>query len=184
MNDAISPTSAEAAPPRRRRSRAVLIGFTAAAALAVGVIGGIAGTRLMHRWQPQDVMLLQPQTIGQMKPDSMAAFKGHVAEVFGNKFIVQDDSGRALVDTGPRGEGRQLVEKDEAVTVQGHFDRGMMRAQVLVHADGRTEGFGPPRPPHGRRGPMHGPDGFGPPHGPADRGPPPPPAEPAPAPGN
>ena len=32
-------------------------------------------------------------------------FTGQVAEVFGNKFIIQDDSGRTLVDTGPRGEG-------------------------------------------------------------------------------
>jgi hypothetical protein len=55
--------------------------------------------------------------------------------------------------------------------VQGRFDRGIVRAEVLAHADGRNEAFGPPD--HGPRGP-DGPKG--PKGGPAraDRGPPPP----------
>ena len=36
----------------------------------------------------------------------------------GNKFIVQDDSGRTLVDTDPRGDSVKPVAKGEAVTVQ------------------------------------------------------------------
>src|SRR6202012_679461 len=66
---------------------------------------------------------------------------------FGNKFIVEDGSGRALVDLGPRGEDIDAVTKGETVTVQGMFDRGVFRAQVVSHADGRTEAFGPPGPP-------------------------------------
>ena len=162
----------------------------AIAVLAVGAVGGAAASRYVHRHQPQAVLLLQPAPIAQLKSDAPVAIKGQVAEVFGNKFIVQDDSGRALIDTGPRGDGGKLVTKGEAITVQGRFDRGFIHAQVMTRADGTTEAFGPPhgpgdRPgPHGDRGFGHGPKGpgmgpgmgpgLGPGNGP-DRGPPPPP---------
>ena len=60
----------------------------------------------------------------------LVTVKGKVAEIFGNKFIVQDDTGRALVDLGPRGEDATAVAKGENVTVQGRFDRGVIHAQV------------------------------------------------------
>ena len=50
--------------------------------------------------QPQAVMLLTPAPIGKLQPDSPVAVKGTVAEIFGNKFILQDDSGRALSISG------------------------------------------------------------------------------------
>jgi hypothetical protein len=45
--------------------------------------------------------------------------KGQITEVLGNKFIVQDPSGQALVETGRASEGGGLVAKGETVTVQG-----------------------------------------------------------------
>ncbi len=118
---------------------------------------------------PQQVMLLQPAAIGQLKPDTIVATKGKVAELFGNKFILEDGSGRVLVDTGPQGDRAPFADKDETVTVQGHFDRGQIHAQLLVRANGDTVAFGPP-PPHGPKGPK------GPKE--ARRGPPPPEAGP------
>jgi hypothetical protein len=59
--------------------------------------------------------------------------------------------------------------------VQGRFDDGIVHADVLAHADGRNESFGPPGGPKGPKG-SKGPKG--PKAGPgerADRGPPPPP---------
>ena len=56
------------------------------------------------------------------------AIKGEVAEIFGNKFVVQDGTGRALVETGRRGRRRHLVAKGEAVTVQGRFENGFLHA--------------------------------------------------------
>ena len=107
--------------------------------------------------------------------------KGNVAEIFGNKFILQDDSGRALVDLGPRGEYGNPVTRGETVTVQGRFERGVIRAQVVAHADGRSDAFGPPdRGPGGPEPKAKGKKGAerGPPPPPpfAERGPPPPPA--------
>ena len=162
--------------PTRSRSmpRRLVAGGAVALALAIGVAGGAEGTRLVQRWHPPAVMLLQPVAVNAMKPDSAVAVKGKVAEIFGNKFVVQDDSGHALVDTGPRGEGRDVVKDGEDVTVQGRFDRGVVHAEVLMHADGQTDTFGgpPPRPPHGPKGPR-------PEAGPDAAPPPPPPAPPA-----
>ena len=56
-------------------------------------------------------MLLQPAAIGDMREDTPVAVKGEVTDIFGNKFVIQDSSGRALVDTGPRGEDRRIVTK-------------------------------------------------------------------------
>ena len=137
-------------PPWRSPSRRLKLAGVAIAVLAVGAVGGAAASRYVHRHQPQAVLLLQPAPIAQLKSDAPVAIKGQVAEVFGNKFIVQDDSGRALIDTGPRGDGGKLVTKGEAITVQGRFDRGFIAAQVLSHADGRNQAFGPPAPPHPR----------------------------------
>jgi hypothetical protein len=96
---------------------------------------------------------------------SEVAVKGQVAEIFGNKFIVQDGSGRALVDTGRPGESGQLVAKSENVTIQGRFERGFIHAEVISHPDGRNEFVGPPGPPPPRDGRMalRGPDGPPPP---------------------
>jgi hypothetical protein len=88
-----------------------------------------------------------------MADDNLVTIKGRVAEIFGNKFIVQDGSGRALVETGPEGEGGKLVTSNEMVTVQGRFDDGFLHGSYIVHEDGRTEALGPAgRPPH--RGPL------------------------------
>jgi uncharacterized protein YdeI (BOF family) len=161
------------APRRFGSTRARLLSGAAGVLLAAALGGAALADGPTDPAQPQAVMLLTPGPIGKLQPDSPVAVKGTVAEIFGNKFILQDDSGRALVDLGPRGDGGNAVTKGEAVTVQGMFDAGFVKAQVLVHADGRAEAYGPPRPPRPERGP-------GRPPGPraergADRGPPPPP---------
>ena len=169
-------TSEPKALPTPRRRLHLSGGGLAAGALVVTLVAGAAlgagGTRLAQNWQPRSVMLLQPAPIDKMAERTPVAIKGDVAEVFGNKFVIQDGSGRALVDTGPRGEDRVIVAKGEIVTVQGRFDRGVVHADVLAHADGRNDAFGPldrgPMRPKGPKGPKDGPGAR------ADRGPPPP----------
>jgi hypothetical protein len=108
--------------------------------------------------------MLTPAPIMSMHDWSEVAVKGQVAEIFGNKFIVQDDSGRALVETGRRGESGQLVAKSESVTVQGRFEHGFIHAQVISHSDGRNDFVGPPGlppPPPGGPLALRGPGGPG-----------------------
>jgi hypothetical protein len=176
MTNSENTSEPKALPPPRRRLH-VSRGGLAIGALAVTLIAGAAlgagGTRLAQNWQPRSVMLLQPAPIDKMAERSPVAIRGDVAEVFRNKFVVQDGSGRALVDTGPRGEDRAIVAKGETVTVQGRFDRGVVHADVLAHADGRNEAFGAPdHGPKGPKGPKELKDGPG---ARADRGPPSPP---------
>jgi hypothetical protein len=145
--------------------RAVAAGVGVAAALVVGAGAGALAMNVLH---PRDQQaLLPPVQISAMADDSLVAVKGQVAEIFGNKFIIADQSGRALVDTGPGGEGGTLVKVGEEVTAQGRFDDGSVHASMVAHADGKVDELRapPPPPPHG-----HGPRGPGP-LGPPDAGP-------------
>jgi hypothetical protein len=108
------------------------------------------------------MVLLAPAPITSMHDWSEVAVKGQVAEVFGNKFIVQDDSGRALVDTGRSRESGNLVAKSETVTVQGRFEHGSIHAQAISHPDGRNDFVAPPGAPP----PPGGPIGARPPNAP------------------
>jgi hypothetical protein len=183
MSDTNFTTEPKALPPPRRLSRRAIGAGALIGVLLAGAALGAGGTKLAQNWQPQSVMLLQPAPINQLRDESVVAVKGQVADIYGNKFVVEDGSGRALVDTGPRGESRLVAVKGEAITVQGRFDRGMIRAEIITHADGRSEAFGPPRGPKGPKEGPKGPKGpkGGPMEGPdvrADRGPPPPPGAP------
>lgn len=135
--------------PRRRIPRRI----AALAALVVAFGAGGAAVHLADGGRRATVLALAPAPITAMKAGEAAAVKGEVTDVFGNRFVVSDGTGKALVDTGPSGEGRDLVKPGETVTVQGRFDRGQLRAAVLSHADGRQDGldpgpgFGPPRSP-------------------------------------
>ena len=182
MSESNSFQDTHAPPARRHIARRSLLAGVAVAVLAVGAAAGAGGVKLAQRWQPQDVMLLQPGAISKLQDGNPAAVKGTVAEIFGNKFILDDGSGRALVDLGPRGENADAVVKGETVTVQGLFERDVIRAQIVSHADGRAQAFGPPPPPPPGGPRQAGPDAP-PPAPPPGSPPPPPPAGAPPLPG-
>jgi hypothetical protein len=121
------------------------------ALLAVGGVGGASAYRYIHKFAPRSVLLLQPAPIAHMPEHGSIAIKGVVAEVFGNKFIVQDDSGRTLVDTGKHGDGGKLITKGETITVQGRSEHGFIHADIMTRADGTSEAFGSPKHAHPER---------------------------------
>jgi hypothetical protein len=171
-----SPKTPDPSPPARWQDRSR--GWLAGAALAVLIVGaaaGAGGVKMAQRWQPQSVMLLQPTAINKLEAGDTAAVKGSVAEIFGNKFVLDDGTARALIDLGPRGENADTVIKGETVTVQGMFDRGIVHARIVSHADGRNEAFGPPPPPRTTEAPPPPPEA---PPARADVPPPPPPGTP------
>lgn len=136
--------------PWRGRKHAAAFGL-AALGLVVGLAGGAGAMKLVR--PSVEMAPMTPVAISAMADDSLVTIKGKVAEIFGNKFIVQDDSGRALIETGPQGEGRKLVASNEMVTVQGRFDDGFLHGSYIVHEDERTQALGPAgKPPH--RGPI------------------------------
>ena len=124
--------------PFRTGRRRVVAAAALVGAFAVG--SGVTAVALQNR-HPSLVMLT-PAPISAMHDGSAVAVKGKVAEIFGNKFVVADDSGRALVETGRSGESKPLVADAEPVTVQGRFEHGFIHAQAISHADGRNDFVG------------------------------------------
>ena len=150
MTDINEPKPGPTPQPRPVRFK----GRTAVAAAIVGAFAvGAGATALAQRAHPPITFVaLTPGPVSAMKDWAPVAVKGKVAEIFGNKFILEDDSGRALVETGPRGDNGTLVTKSEPVTVQGRFEHGFIHAIAIEHGDGHTDVVAPPGPPH--PGPM------------------------------
>lgn len=172
--------SSRSIPPRSIRPRSISHrlgrrGTIAAVAAGMLVLGGGAGALAVEATRPSVTMApATPVAIRSLSDDGIVTIRGRVVEVFGNKFVMADSTGRALVDTGRQGEDGGLIRPSEAVTVQGRFDRGFLHAAFLVGPDGKVTALEPLGGPHGR----HGPHGDGPDHGPGpdDRAAPPPPA--------
>ncbi len=111
-------------------------------ALALPLAFGAAGLSLAQNGTVTPTPVA-PVAIQALVPSGAIAVKGDVAEIYGNKFVVQDPTGRALVETGREGEDGKLVAKGESVTVQGRFENGFLHARVLTHGDGRAQVLGP-----------------------------------------
>ncbi|RZK94203.1 MAG: DNA-binding protein [Methylobacterium sp.] len=132
------PQAAASKPAARRLPRRTLVVGAIAAPLALGAVG----LSLAQNGAPSTTPIA-PVAISALVPSGGIAAKGEVAEIFGNKFVLQDGTGRALVETGRRGEGGTLVVKGETVTVQGRFENGFLHAAALTHGDGNRVLLGP-----------------------------------------
>ena len=163
-------------PSSRRSFRVGKRGNLALVGAGLLALGGVAGAVVMAETRPSVSMApATPVAIRSLSSSGIVTVRGRVAEIYGNKFIMADASGRALVDTGRDGEGGNLVTPGEPVTVQGRFDRGFVHAAFLVGPDNKVVALGPLHGPHDgdrRHGARHGRD-----DGPG--APPPPGADPA-----
>ncbi|MDR7037611.1 hypothetical protein J2X36_002358 [Methylobacterium sp. BE186] len=130
--------SPKQSPDLRRRHRRGLVVGAIAAPLALGAVG-------LSLAQPGPAVAptpVAPGAISDLAPSGAIAVRGEVAEIFGNKFVLQDGTGRALVETGRAGEDGTLVAKGETVTVQGRFETGFLHAALITRADGTPVLFG------------------------------------------
>jgi hypothetical protein len=125
------------------------VGLGAAALLAIGFVGGAGAVSLTRH-----TVVMAPTVATAVSrlsaTQGVVTIKGRVAEVYGDRFVVQDGTGRALVATGR--DGATGLAVGAPIMVQGRFDGGQLRAQYLVDASGKVEEVGPPHP-HGRDGP-------------------------------
>ncbi|WP_271300327.1 hypothetical protein [Sphingomonas sp. CV7422] len=156
----------------------------AAALVAVGAAGG-AGAVALTRPGVEMAPTVATPIARLANSNGIVTVKGRVAEVFGDRFVVQDGSGRAMIDAGR--DGTAHVTRGNAVLVQGRYDEGQLRAHFLVGPSGEVNEVGPrPRPrgpgadapPPPPPPPGAGPAGTPPPPpgvGPAGSPPPPPP---------
>lgn len=142
--------------------------LAAAALLALGAAGG-AGAVQMTRPSVEMAPTVPTAVARLSQASGIVTVKGRVAEVYGDRFVLQDGSGRTLVDVGPAGEG---VQSGSMLTVQGRYVDGQLHASYLVDGAGQVQAVGAP-PPHRRGGP-----GTPPPPPPAGPNAPPPPPPP------
>ncbi len=168
------------ADPKRFQFRRNRLALAAAGLL---VVGGAAGAVTVAATRPSVTMApATPVAIRSLGSDGIVTIRGRVAEIYGNKFVMADQTGRALVDLGREGEDTALVTAGQPVTIQGRFDHGYVHASFLVGAGGKVTALGPLGGPRGHHGPDRDgpgrdrPDRGGPDGGP-DRGPAAPPAE-------
>lgn len=156
----------------RRPAAMVLV---AAALLA---LGGATGAVVTAAARPSVSMApVTPVTIRSLSSTGIVTIRGQVAEVYGNKFVMEDGTGRALVDSGPEGDRRILVTPGSLVAVQDRFERGFVHAAFLVGPNAKVLALGPltaaPDGPHNGsdRSPSAPPS---PPPGTGGKAPPPP----------
>jgi hypothetical protein len=139
------------AHPRSTLHRRRRLMIAAAGLLA---LGGAAGAVVVAETRPSVTMAPAVPIAVRSLSSGIVTVRGRVADIYGNKFIIADSSGRALVDTGREGERETLVTVGELVTVQGRFDRGFVHAAFLVGADSKVTALRPlGGPPYGPGGP-------------------------------
>lgn len=147
-------------------NRGTRMKLAAAALLAVGVACGAGAVSLTR--PGIEMAPTTPTAIARLSGTSgVVTVKGRVVEIFGDRFVLQDATGRTMIDAGRNGDG---VTAGATMTVQGRYDNGQLRASYLVDPNGRIVAAGPAGgpPPHGLGGPRG-------PGGPGHDGPPPPP---------
>jgi hypothetical protein len=131
----------ETVKPRWSSARTKLA-LAAVALVGVGAVGAytVGATRPGIEMAP-----LTPVAIKSLADGSdVVTVRGQVAEVYGSRFILADASGKTLVDAGRRHDfgglvtPTPLVTTGQAVTVQGRFGNGTLRASFLIGPDGKV----------------------------------------------
>jgi hypothetical protein len=164
----------------RRLSRRTQLGLGAAALLALGAAGGAGAVTLTR--PAIEMAPTVPTAIARLPASNgVVTVKGRVAQVYGDRFVIQDQSGQTLVDADRR--TASLAANGEGMMVQGHYADGQLHASYLVGPGGQVNAVGPAAPPprpDGPAGTHAGPPPPPPPGGPrlAEAGAPPPPPPP------
>jgi len=90
--------------------------------------------------------------IDQIRTEGIS-IKGTVADIFGDKFVLEDKSGRILVQTGPAGPQAAPVKSGETVTVIGVPGDRTFDARKILRENGEIAFDAPPPPPPTPPGP-------------------------------
>lgn len=134
------------------------------AGIGLLLVGGAAGGAVGHAFHP--AVAMAPTHIVAIRnlatSDGIVTIKGRVAESFGSRLVIDDGTGRTLIDAGPRNDDATLAPLGAAVSVQGRFERNAFHPAFLVGPSGTVTPFGGPHDrhggPHGRPGPGDGDD--------------------------
>jgi hypothetical protein len=128
----------------------------ALAGIATFAAGGGVGANVTHAIEPVEAMApAAPVRVAALanaaRPwfgEPVVTVRGRVADIYGDRFLLDDGSGRALVELG-RDRGVSPVARNQIVIVQGRFQDGLVRADYLVGPDGRVAALDRHHGPHG-----------------------------------
>lgn len=126
----------------------------AAALVAVGAAGG-AGAISFTRPPIQMAPTIVTPIAKLGSTSGIVTIKGRIAEIYGDRALVTDGSGKTMVDMG-RSRASSLAVGN-AILVQGRFDDGELRGSFLVGPGGNVEAIGPAPRGSRRPGPDDGP---------------------------
>jgi hypothetical protein len=63
---------------------------------------------------------------------------GTVGDVFGHRFVMETETGRVLVDIGPKGADKVAIKRGEKVEIEGDRKESEIRARRVTLADGHA----------------------------------------------
>lgn len=72
---------------------------------------------------------------------------GEVTDVFGNAFVLEDETGSVLVETGPEWFAERTFTVGERLVVTGEMDDGEFDAFTVTRADGSVDRIRPAEGP-------------------------------------
>lgn len=140
-----------------RQARLALGGLGLLAIGAAGGAGVVSATRSPVEMAPAVITPISRLAMS----NGIVTVRGRIAERFGDRVVLQDATGRTMIDAG-RQPG-DAIAVGSSMSAQGRYADGQLRADYLVDGAGTVFAVGR----MGRR--SHGRDGRSP-HGPADRG--------------
>jgi hypothetical protein len=85
------------------------------------------------------VALAEVRPIGQLTGSDGTVIEGKVTHVFGNKFVLADETGSVLVDTGPRWFKQRAFKVGEVLKVRGEVDEQEFEARTVSRASGEVD---------------------------------------------
>lgn len=65
-----------------------------------------------------------------------ATVTGTVTDTFGSRFVLETDTGKLLVDIGPKGTEKLIVKRGEKIQIEGDKVDNQLRARRVTMADG------------------------------------------------
>ncbi|WBY06417.1 hypothetical protein PIB19_12490 [Sphingomonas sp. 7/4-4] len=127
------------------------MGIGSALLLTLGAAGGagaVSSTRPAIEMAPTVATAVAKLPVS----SGIVTVRGRVVEVYGDSFVLQDQTGRTMIDAGRGADASSGVGQD--VTVQGRFENGQLHASYLVGPEGRVSATGlVGGPPRGSGGP-------------------------------
>jgi hypothetical protein len=112
--------------------------LTIGAGLGAAITQATAPIHVMAPGVPIHISSLAARSSQTWFGEPITTVRGRLVEVYGNRFVLDDGSGRVLVEAGHGHERNAPLPLGQVVTAQGRYENGLIRAMFLVGPDGQA----------------------------------------------